>query len=435
MTALAPPARVTAWFDRWGSITPLLLAEFIVWVGFGALLPVLPIYFSEQGVDLATLGLVIAAWPAARLISEPVFGWLADRTARVPLMVVGLIATGIVSVLPLFVVGAVPFIVLRAASGLSTAIYDPAARGYLTDATAADRRGEAFGLLSAAQMGGLLFGPAIGAFGVTAFGGFSFVFLFSGLALLLAAIPIGLFLAETPVRTGHGPVPEATEFPREDPAVARRAASPDREGQDPVPFFRPTRILNRAIAAAVVLNAAGYFAGGTYEVIWSLYLQRLGAGLDLIGLTFATFGLPILILGPAAGRQVDRRGILPFIVVGLAMPAMAGIYYTLIVDPRLALVGILLESFGFALLNPALFALVAAGSPPGRSSTTQGLFGAAGTVGFIVASLVAGILFSANANYPFYVFTTVSLVSLAIGLAIGWPILRAWRVVPASGEA
>ena len=40
---------------------------------------------------IPTLGIVIAAWPAARLIGEPVFGWLADRTRRVPLMVVGLL--------------------------------------------------------------------------------------------------------------------------------------------------------------------------------------------------------------------------------------------------------------------------------------------------------------------------------------------------------
>ena len=66
-------------------MAPLLVAEFVVWLGFGGLLPVLPLYFTEQGIDLATLGIVIAAWPAARLVSEPIFGWLADRTERVPL--------------------------------------------------------------------------------------------------------------------------------------------------------------------------------------------------------------------------------------------------------------------------------------------------------------------------------------------------------------
>ena len=92
-----PASRLPAgrdWLERWGGIAPLLVAEFVVWLGFGGLLPVLPLYFTEQGIDLATLGIVIAAWPAARLVSEPIFGWLADRTERVPLMVIGLVATG-----------------------------------------------------------------------------------------------------------------------------------------------------------------------------------------------------------------------------------------------------------------------------------------------------------------------------------------------------
>ena len=148
-----------------GGIVPLLLAEFIVWLGFGALLPVLPLYFTEQGVDLALLGIVIAAWPAARLVGEPLFGWLADRTDRVPLMVIGLLLTGLFSMLPLAFSGPLAFVLLRAGAGLATSIYDPAARGYLTDATPPERRGEAFGLYGAVQMGGLLLGPAIGAFG------------------------------------------------------------------------------------------------------------------------------------------------------------------------------------------------------------------------------------------------------------------------------
>ncbi len=116
-TLLAPPLpRIRAWLERWGDIVPLLLAEFIVWLGFGALLPVLPLYFTEQGVDLALLGLVIAAWPAARLVGEPIFGYLADRTARVPIMVIGLIATGVFSFLPLIFTGPLAFVLLRAGS-------------------------------------------------------------------------------------------------------------------------------------------------------------------------------------------------------------------------------------------------------------------------------------------------------------------------------
>jgi len=408
-------ARVTAWLDQWGRVTPLLGAEFVVWVGFGALLPVLPLYFQEEGVDLATLGIVIAAWPAARLVGEPAFGWLADRTARVPLMVVGLILTGIFSALPLVLTGPLAFVVLRAASGLSTAMYDPAARGYLTDATPASRRGEAFGLYGAAQMGGLLFGPAIGAFGAALVGGYGFVFVFGGLSAVVAAVVLALRVREEPALERSHPAPglDYVEFPHEQPARAESA--PDAAPRED----RPTSLWNRGLVASLVLNAGGYVASGTYEVIWSIFLASLGAGLDLIGLTFAMFGLPILLLSPTAGRMVDRRGVFAFIVFGSLAPAVTAIAYTLITNPILAVPLILIEASGFAFLNPALYSVVAASSPVGRSATGQGLFGAAGTVGFIVASLVAGYLAAIDIRYPFYLAAAVMFATFLVALAIG----------------
>ena len=80
---------------------------------------------------------------------------------------------------------------------------------------------------------------------------------------------------------------------------------------------------------------------------------------------------------------------------------------------------ILIEAIGFAMLNPALYAVVAANSPLGRSSTAQGIFGAAGTVGFIVASLTAGVLAEIDIVYPMYVFSAVLIASLVVGLLIG----------------
>jgi MFS transporter, DHA1 family, tetracycline resistance protein len=416
--------RLRAWLDRWGAILPLLIAEFIVWLGFGGLLPVLPIYFAEQGVDLGTLGLVIAAWPAARLISEPFFGWLADRTARVPLMVIGLVATGVFGALPLVWTGPVAFLLLRAGAGLGAAIYDPAARGFLTDATPPDRRGEAFGLYGAAQMGGLLFGPTIGAFGAERFGGVAFVFVFSAIAAIVAAVAIALRVREEgPARKADAsPWFDRTTLPPDSPYVEGRAAAAlaaDRADADVTSPRPPMRLLNRGLIAAIILNAGGYYGGGTYEVIWSLFLRGLGADLALIGLTFAMFGLPVLVLSPYAGRQVDRRGSFAFIVLGMILPAVTGVLYTLMRDPALAVPLILVEAAGFAFLNPALYAVVAANSPPGRSSTAQGLFGAAGTLGFIVASVTTGFLAERSILLPFYTFSAVMLITLVIGVLVG----------------
>ena len=175
-------------------------------------------------------------------------------------------------------------------------------------------------------MGGLLLGPAIGAFGAERFGGISFVFVFGGDRRLDRGHP------DRPARPRDRPAdapgarrPDATEFPSEAPSTSRRAATDvdaDRDAAVADPAGRRPACGTAASIAVLVINAGGYFAGGTYEVIWSLFLQHLGAGLDLIGFTFAMFGLPVLLLSPFAGRLVDRRGSLAFIVVGSILPAI-----------------------------------------------------------------------------------------------------------------
>ncbi len=407
MTPTDLRARLSGWFATWRPVLPLFVAEFIVWIGFGALLPVLPLYFLDQGVDLATLGLVVAAWPAALLIGEPGFGWLADRTARVPLMVGGLFFSGIFLAAPLVVHGALAFVIMRALAGLSSAAYEPAARGFIIDSMPGEKQGEAFGWYGSFQMAGLFLGPAIGGFGAVFFGGIGFGLVFGGVTSLLAAVAVGLTVHEGPRRTGAE-------------ASAQEEAAP--EGDEPA---RPTRLANRLLIAAVILNASGNFGGGTYDVIWSPWLTSLGGSPGLVGLTFSMFSIPVLVLGPIVGRLVDRRGTLGFLIVGSVMVGVASFLYTLMRDPTLAVPIILIESTGFAVIWPALYAIVARGSPRGRSSTAQGVYGAFGTVGFIIASLITGVLASFEMRYSFYLFSAVTFVFLALALLVGGRAIRA----------
>lgn len=413
-------ARLSGWLATWRPVLPLFVAEFIVWIGFGALLPVLPLYFLDQGVDLATLGLVVAAWPAARLVGEPVFGWLADRTARIPLMVGGLVFSGIFLAAPLVVHGALAFVVMRALAGLATAAYDPAARGFIIDAMPAEKQGEAFGWYGSFQMSGLFVGPAIGGFGALWFGGIGFGLVFGGVTSLIAAVAVGLSVREGP-RRGLGPAVGLVDaVSGESSLVPSSEAVPAATGPT-----QPTRLVNRLLIAAIVLNASGNFGGGTYDVIWSPFLTSLGGSPGLVGLTFSMFSIPVLVLGPIVGRLVDRRGTLGFLILGSCMVGVASFLYTLIGDPFLAVPIILVEATGFAIIWPALYAIVARGSPAGRSSTAQGVYGAFGTVGFIIASLITGVLAGGNMRHPFYLFSAVSFGFLALALLVGGRAIRA----------
>ena len=118
------------------------------------------------------------------------------------------------------------------------------------------------------------------------------------------------------------------------------------------------------------------------------------------------FGLPILLFSPMAGRFVDRAA--PgFIVLGCD-PA-GDRRDPLHADPRSGAGRAAHADRGDRFRVPDAGAVLGRGrhSPPGRSSTAQGLFGAAGTFGFIVASLFAGVLAATNILLPFYLFSAV----------------------------
>jgi MFS family permease len=391
--------RVTTWLSAWSRILPLLIAEAVIWLGFGALLPILPLYFTEHGVDLPTLGIIVAAWPAARLLGEPIFGWVADRVSRKAMMVVGLLLAAVFAVLPLFAVVPLAFIGLRALAGLAAAIYDPAARGYLVDANPPEKRGEAFGLYGAAQMGGLMLGPVVGGLVAAISGQPTIVFWVAGAALVVSAVLVVAFVPDLQVR--------AHETPADDVPGAADLAE------------RPTRLFNRLLIAGVALNAGAYFASGSYEVTWSLYLTSLGAGPEAIGLTFFSFAFPILLVSSWFGKFADRRGGFWQIVVGLVVGAICGTLYVVVPEVWwIVLVGFI-EGTAFAAASPALYLLIARSAPPGKASTAQGIFGAAGTFGTIVASLFSGYAAAVDLRYPFVATTFAMTGALVIGLAIG----------------
>ena len=264
------------------------------------------------------------------------------------------------------------------------------------------------------------------------------MFVLGGISVLVAAIVVAATVREQPHlgRSLAAPPESLTENQREAPFSTERAATAalsDRESGRPERPEAPQSLLNRALFAAIVLNFGAFFAGGTWEVIWSLFMTAKGASLQFIAFTFALFGLPVLLVSPIAGRLVDRRGILPFLVVGSLAAVVTGILYTLTGDLAVISVIVVIEAFGWALVNPALYSVVALGSPAGRSSTAQGVFGSAGTVAYILSALVAGQLFARDQREPFYLLSLVVFVTLVAGVAIaGRGRLEAPRRSPAA---
>jgi MFS family permease len=236
------------------------------------------------------------------------------------------------------------------------------------------------------------------------------VFWVAGIALAVSALMVALRVPDMQRR-------EADASPADSAGGNPAETAADTAGQ--AAGARPARLFNRLLIAAVAFNVGGFFAGGSYEVVWSLYLTSLGASMAAIGLTFFSFAFPILVLSPFFGRYIDHHGGFLALVLGLFVVGLCGAAYVLVPEVWFVVAVGLVEGTAFAICSPALYLLVARSAPSGRSSTAQGIFGAAGTVGTIVASLSAGVLADADLRYPFLATSLMIIVALSIGLVIG----------------
>ncbi len=68
-------------------------------LGFGIVVPLLPLYARHLGAGPASVGLLLAAFSAAQFAGAPVLGRLSDRVGRKPVLIASLAGTAAASLL------------------------------------------------------------------------------------------------------------------------------------------------------------------------------------------------------------------------------------------------------------------------------------------------------------------------------------------------
>jgi multidrug resistance protein len=152
----------------------IFITIFIDLVGFGIVLPVLPLYAERYNASETVIGLMIASYSAMQFIFSPILGRLSDRVGRRPVLLVSLIGTslgfllmGFAHVLPIGIslFGLAPTLVwlfiARIIDGISGGNISTA-QAYIADVTPPEHRSKGMGLIGAAFGLGFIFGPAIG---------------------------------------------------------------------------------------------------------------------------------------------------------------------------------------------------------------------------------------------------------------------------------
>jgi MFS family permease len=170
----------------------------------GARLTLLPLYAGEElGLSEARIGLVLGVGAVMTLAVVNVGGWLLDRVGRVPVLIVGLLATaatiaahGAVTTLPALLTVSVAF-------GLAAGIMGSAPPTLAGDLSTPGAEGASVGLYRLAGDIGLVLGPLVlgsladdGAF----IGGFQF-----SAGLLIAAAAVAIVIGRG--HTRRNPIP------------------------------------------------------------------------------------------------------------------------------------------------------------------------------------------------------------------------------------
>ncbi len=159
----APPSKA--------SLLVIFLTVFIDLLGFGIVLPLLPIYAEQfaQGMTPAqtgwTIGLLMASYSTMQFFFAPIWGRLSDRLGRRPLLLLGL--SGSVVFYALFGVatiwGSLAWLfVSRIGAGIAGATISTA-QAYIADVTSKETRARGMALIGAAFGLGFTLGPLLGA--------------------------------------------------------------------------------------------------------------------------------------------------------------------------------------------------------------------------------------------------------------------------------
>jgi len=399
----------------WFQLGIICAGGFIVWSGFGAILPYLPVFLREQAqASVWLIGVVAAAYYVGSFSFSAVFGRLSDSIGRKPVILAGIVLFGVAQVLFVSTTHPIWFIFFRFLEGMGAAAVGPAALALVADLSAEKDRSRAFGWMQSSQFGGLVAGPVL-AWPLYSLGGgsgkwaFYAIFLFGAALSFLTAIATAVFVRE--------------------PEHARRR----RTAKVKHPPFR--RLITKPIFAFMLVAATGHLAMGVFEVIWSNWLRDLGASMRFVGLTWVAFSTPML-LSFLGGYLADRYNRWALMFSGYAVASLAWISYGINRNLVLFVIVNVIEGLAFAWSYPAKQSFLVQVAPPRWLGSIQGLEQSSLQVAALAGTLIAPVLYEYLHGYVISVAGGVSLVGLMIAGPILYPVYQRLKAGgPAADES
>jgi MFS family permease len=187
-------------------VVVLGIIAFFVMVGFGVVIPVLPVFVRSFHVGYTEVGAVVSAFALMRLVASPFCGKLIDWVGERTILAIGIGIVAVSSAMVGLAQSYLEVLLLRGAGGIGSAMFSISAMTLLLGTTAPSMRGRAVGFYQGGFLIGGMAGPAIG--GLLAVISLRAPFFFYAGTLILAGV-VGLAFLRPVSRHKKSAGPEA----------------------------------------------------------------------------------------------------------------------------------------------------------------------------------------------------------------------------------
>ena len=284
-------------------IRVLIVAAFIIAIGFGIITPVLPQYAESFGVGAFGVSAVVSIFGLARLILAPLSGRATTKFGESGVYITGVTIVGISMFLVAFAQSYTQLLIFRGLGGFGSTLFTVSAMSFLAAKSPPAIRGRVSGAYASAFLIGNISGPLVG--GLLVVLGPRAPFLIYGTALLIASFVVYLGIHRQKGGRRHKIVDERVEW-----------------------TFREALQEHPYRAALSSFFANGWATFGVRNAIMPLFAASAftGTGFILDGAQTAAVALSIFAAGNVlavtfSSRLSDKHGRKPLIVLGLAVTA------------------------------------------------------------------------------------------------------------------
>jgi len=452
---------------RWLVLVAASLGTFLATVTATSINVALPSLATDLGAPFSLVQWVVLAYLLATSVLLPLVGRAADTFGKKPLFLLGYGIYTLGSLLCGFSGNAGSLIAFRAFQGVGSALLTALSFAIVTDVFPDEERGKALGVAGAMLSSGVVIGPTLGGFLVSALSWHWVFFAGAPIGVLGAALALRVVPADRPTQGGRFDYPGAgvllaallslllaltlgQERGFTAPLILGLFAASALalggfvrlELRTPEPLLDLRLFGLTDLSIGLVSGLATFVAISGTIFLMPFYLENvLGYAPREVGLLMAVVPIVLVVIAPISGALSDRFGVRPITVLGLVL-VLVGYFAVGTLDEKVSALGYVLRflpiGLGMATFQSPNNSAIMGSVPRAQSGTVGGLLAFTRTFGQTAGIAVLGALWAARSGGAeasaaaqvaglHSVFTlNQALIALALTLCV-WDLIRRSR--------